>query len=122
MRKHRTSGAECSESRTLGSNREGRGIIPALDSNRKAARLEQRIQATQKHIDAAYSHFESVQGARSNAILSGLNQQARLGEQGIQHQSQMKEQRNDIRAQNAQRRRELREELRVGHLRNGSNQ
>ena len=83
---------------------------------RKAAQLEKRVQATQKHIDAAYTHFDSVQDARSNAILAGLNQQARLGEQGIQHQAAMKQQRNDIRAQNSQRRRELREELRTGHL------
>jgi DNA anti-recombination protein RmuC len=88
---------------------------------RKAAQLEKRVQATQKHIDAAYQHFESVQDARSNAILAGLNQQARLGEQGIQHTQQMKERRNDIRAQNSQRRRELREELRVGHLQGNNN-
>ncbi|MBO3463014.1 hypothetical protein G7B40_041095 [Aetokthonos hydrillicola Thurmond2011] len=88
---------------------------------RKAAQLEKRVQATQKHIDAAYTHFESVQDARSNAILAGLNQQARLGEQGIQHQAAMKQQRNDIRAQNSQRRRELREELRTGHLQGSNN-
>lgn len=116
MRKHRTSGAECSESRTLGSNREGRGIIPALDSNRKASQLEKRVQATQKHIDAAYSHFETIQDSRSNAILAGLNQQARLGESTIAHQAEMASQRQEIRAKNAERRRELREELRNGHL------
>lgn len=83
---------------------------------RKASQLEKRIQATQKHIDAAYTHFESVQDARSNAILAGLNQQARIGENTVDHQGQMASQRREIRAANAQRRRELREELRTGHL------
>jgi hypothetical protein len=83
---------------------------------RKAAHLEKRIQATQKHIDAAYSHFESVQDSRSNAILAGLNQQARLGEEDIRHRAEMTRRRRDIRAQNGIRRRELREELRVGYL------
>lgn len=83
---------------------------------RKASQLERRIQDTQKHIDAAYSHFETVQDSRSNAILAGLNQQARLGENTIEHQRQMASQRQEIRAKNAERRRELREELRTGHL------
>ena len=83
---------------------------------RKASQLERRIQDTQKHIDAAYSHFETVQDSRSNAILAGLNQQARLGENTIEHQTQMASQRQEIRAKNAERRRELREELRTGHL------
>ncbi len=83
---------------------------------RKASQLEKRIQATQKHIDAAYTHFESIQDSRSNAILAGLNQQARLGESTIAHQAEMASQRQEIRAKNAERRRELREELRIGHL------
>ena len=83
---------------------------------RKASQLERRIQDTQKHIDAAYSHFETVQDSRSNAILAGLNQQARLGENTIEHQTQMANQRRDILARNAEQRRELREELRTGHL------
>ena len=85
---------------------------------RKASQLEKRVQATQKHIDAAYSHFETIQDSRSNAILAGLNQQARIGESTIAHQTQMASQRRDVRANNAERRRELREELRVGHLTN----
>ena len=83
---------------------------------RKASQLEKRIQSTQKHIDAAFTHFESIQDSRSNAILAGLNQQARIGENTIEHQGQMASQRREIRANNAQRRRELREELRTGHL------
>ena len=83
---------------------------------RKASQLEKRVQATQKHIDAAYSHFETIQDSRSNAILAGLNQQARLGENTIAHQAEMANQRREIRANNAERRRELREELRTGHL------
>ena len=83
---------------------------------RKASQLEKRISATQKHIDAAFTHFETVQDSRSNAILAGLNQQARLGENTIEHQAQMASQRQEIRAKNAERRRELREELRTGHL------
>ena len=83
---------------------------------RKASQLEKRIQDTQKHIDAAYSHFETIQDSRSNAILAGLNQQARLGENTIAHQAEMSSQRQEIRAKNAERRRELREELRTGHL------
>ena len=83
---------------------------------RKASQLERRIQDTQKHIDAAYSQFETVQDSRSNAILAGLNQQARLGESTIAHQTEMASQRRDVRANNAERRRELREELRTGHL------
>ena len=83
---------------------------------RKASQLERRIQDTQKHIDAAFTHFETVQDSRSNAILAGLNQQARLGESMIAHQANMANQRREIRANNAERRRELREELRTGHL------
>ena len=83
---------------------------------RKASQLERRIQDTQKHIDAAYSHFETIQDSRSNAILAGLNQQARIGENTIEHQAEMSNQRREIRANNAERRRELREELRTGHL------
>ena len=83
---------------------------------RKASQLEKRVQATQKHIDAAYSQFETVQDSRSNAILAGLNQQAILGESTLAHQAEMANQRREIRANNAERRRELREELRTGHL------
>ena len=83
---------------------------------RKASQLEKRVQASQKHIDAAFTHFENIQDSRSNAILAGLNQQARLGESTIAHQAEMASQRQEIRAKNAERRRELREELRTGHL------
>ncbi len=85
---------------------------------RKASQLEKRIQDTQKHIDAAYSHFETIQDSRSNAILAGLNQQARIGENTIEHQGQMASQRREVRASNAERRRTLSEELRTGHLTN----
>ena len=83
---------------------------------RKAAKLEQKVAQTQRHIDAAFNHFETVQDARSNAILAGLNQQSRLGEASIAHQGDLSSQRRDIRANNAQRRRELRHELQTGHL------
>jgi len=83
---------------------------------RKASQLERRVADTQKHIDAGFAHFESVQDSRSNAILAGLNQQSRIGENTVEHQGQMASQRRDIRAENAKRRRELREELRTGHL------
>jgi len=83
---------------------------------RKAAKLEQKVAQTQKHIDAAFTHFETVQDARSNAILAGINQQSRLGEGSISHQAELSTQRRDIRSRNAERRRELRHELQTGHL------
>ena len=85
---------------------------------RKAAKLEQRVAQTQKHIDAAYTHFEQVQDARSNSILAGINQQSRLSENTIEHQAELSNQRREIRAYNAERRRELRHELQTGHLTN----
>lgn len=83
---------------------------------RKASQLEKRIAATQKHIDAAYAHFETVQDARSNAILAGLNQQARLGVAAVESDAELADKRREAKAENAQRRRQLRSELRTGHL------
>lgn len=83
---------------------------------RKASQLEKRIAATQKHIDAAYAHFETVQDARSNAILAGLNQHSRLGVNAVESEAELAQNRRQTKAENAQRRRQLREELRIGHL------
>ena len=41
----RISRAECGESRTLGSNREGRGLIPALDSTKFPFLSRQEVEA-----------------------------------------------------------------------------
>lgn len=83
---------------------------------RKAQNLEKRINQQRQIIDAAYNAFESVQDARSNAILSGLNQQARLGVGNVEHGNNLKEQRQQILSERRNKLQEMKHELQTSHL------
>lgn len=83
---------------------------------RKAQNLEKRVNQQRQLIDAAYTAFESVQDARSNAILAGLNQQARLGESGVQHADSLKQQRQEILADRRNKLQAMKHELKTSHL------
>ncbi len=83
---------------------------------RKAQNLEKRINKQREIIDAAYNAFESVQDARSNAILSGLNQQARLGMNNAEHADELKQQRQQILSERRNKLQDLKQELKTSHL------
>ncbi|MUH01126.1 hypothetical protein F7734_56230 [Scytonema sp. UIC 10036] len=83
---------------------------------RKAANLEKRVKQQQQIIDAAYTAFESVQDARSNAILSGLNQQARLGVASAEHSDTLKQQRQQILAERRDKLQQMKHDLKTAHL------
>lgn len=83
---------------------------------RKAANLEKRVKQQQGIIDAAYTAFESVQDARSNAILSGLNQQARLGVDNAGHADNLKQQRQQILADRKKSLQQMKHDLKTAHL------
>ncbi|KAB8313970.1 hypothetical protein SD81_040280 [Tolypothrix campylonemoides VB511288] len=83
---------------------------------RKAANLEKRVKQQQQIIDAAYNAFESVQDARHNAILAGLNQQARLGTQTAEHTDNLKQQRQQILNDRKNKLQEMKHQLKTAHL------
>ena len=85
---------------------------------RKAQNLEKRVKQQQSIIDAAYNAFESVQDARHNAILSGLNQQARLGIDNASHADNLKQQRQQILADRREKLQEMKHNLKTAHLSN----
>ncbi|MUH00382.1 hypothetical protein F7734_52180 [Scytonema sp. UIC 10036] len=83
---------------------------------RKAQNLEKRVNQQRQIIDAAYNAFESVQDARSNAILSGLNQQARLGVSTAQHANSLKQERQQILAERKNNLQQMKHDLKTSHL------
>lgn len=83
---------------------------------RQAQRLEKRVNQQRQIIDAAYNAFESVQDARCNAILSGINQQARLGESSVEHAENLKQERQKILADRRGNLEKLKHELKTAHL------
>jgi hypothetical protein len=84
---------------------------------RKAQNLEKRVNQKRQIIDAAYTAFETVQDARCNAILTGLNQQARLGAGTAAHSETLKQERQQILATRKQNLETLRHEIKTSHLR-----
>lgn len=83
---------------------------------RKAQNLEKRINKQREIIDAAYNAFETVQDARSNSILSGLNQQARLGVGNAEYGNNLKQQRQQILSERRNKLQEMKHELQTSHL------
>ncbi len=69
---------------------------------RSAQNLEKRVNQQREIIDAAYSAFESIGDARSQAIRAGLNNLSKLGKTSVEYEANLKEERQQIKADRKQ--------------------
>lgn len=83
---------------------------------RKAQNLEKRVNQERQIIDAGYSAFETVQDARSSAILTGLNQYSRLGVSNVKGASDLKQQRQEILSNRRANLQQMKHNLKTSHL------